>query len=788
MKSLKFLIGVFALVLVGCNTQNFEIYVSSNGDDGNTGLVEAPLSTIEAALEKAKEFKAGVKHRQITIHVLEGEYRLSAPIKFNSSLNNVKIIGAGLDKVIVKGSEELNLQWKPYKDQILVAKVNDEVQFDQFFVNGNQQILARYPNYNENGGHWQGHAVDAIDPERVKTWSQPKGAVIHAMHRGEWGGFHYEVTKVNEDGTLELKAGHQNNRPSVMHKKYRMVENVFEELDSPGEWYLDKENKQLYYWPVDGLSINNVVLEGVTLKHLVEIKGGEDDPVKNISISGIKFEHTQRTLMEDYEPLLRSDWTIYRGGAVFIENTENIEVADCEFTNLGGNVIFVSKYNRNVKITGNHIYNCGATAVSFVGDASAVRSPAFQYGEFVPLEEMDTIKGPANNKYPSKCIVDDNLIYRIGRVEKQVAGVQISMAMDITVSSNSIYDIPRAGINVSEGTWGGHIIEYNDVFNTVLETSDHGAFNSWGRDRFWHPNRSVMNKITTDNSEMPYWDAIHTTEIRFNRFRCDHGWDIDLDDGSSNYIVSNNVCLNGGIKLREGFYRTVENNIMINNSFHPHVWFHNSGDVFRKNVVMTDYKDIRLSGWGKEVESNLFPNEKALKKAQKNGTDSNSAFGNPMFENPEHGNYTLAANSPAFKIGFQNIPMNKFGVQKLSLKAIAKIPEFPVIWSVEDDNKKESITMNWLGAAIKNIETLEERSASGLNKTAGVIILKIEEETILAGSSLKVGDVIIEGEGEEINKIKDLMKVFQGHNWKGKINFKIFRNQKPLKLVVGVKK
>ena len=788
MKSFNFILSVFTFVLMGCNNQSIQIYVSPNGNLTNTGNQDSPFSTIQAAINKANGYKEDKKNRGITIHISKGEYRLNAPIKITGALNNVTINGEGSDKVTVKGSTLLNLKWEKYKGQILVAKVKDQVTFDQFFVNGKQQVLARYPNYNEGGGHWQGHAEDAIAPERVKTWKQPKGAIIHAMHSGEWGGFHYEVTQANEDGTLDLKAGHQNNRPSKMHNRYRMVENVFDELDSPGEWYLDKENQQLYYWPVDGLTLNEAVLEGVVLKHIVEIKGTENAPVKNVSISGIKFEHAQRTLMEDYEPLLRSDWTIYRGGAVFTENTENIEVADCEFTSLGGNVIFVSKYNRGVKIKGNHIHNCGATAVSFVGDPSAVRSPSFQYSEFVGLEEMDTIKGPANNKYPSKCIVDDNLIYRIGRVEKQVAGVQISMAMDITVQSNSIYDVPRAGINVSEGTWGGHIIEYNDVFNTVLETSDHGAFNSWGRDRFWHPNRSVMDKITTDNPEMPYWDAIHTTIIRFNRFRCDHGWDIDLDDGSSNYMVSNNVCLNGGIKLREGFYRTVENNIMVNNSFHPHVWFQNSGDVFRKNVVMTEYKDIRLNGWGKEVESNLFPNEKALKKAQENGTDSKSIFGNPMFENPEIGNYSLKEHSPAFKIGFQNIPMDKFGVQKPSLKAIAKTPEFPFIWSVDDNNTKESITMNWLGATIKNIETLEERSASGLNKTAGVVILKIEEETILASSSIKVGDVIVEGESEEINNIQDLMKVFQGHNWKGKINFKIFRNQKPMDLVVSLKK
>ncbi len=44
-----------------------------------------------------------------------------------------------------------------------------------------------------------------------------------------------------------------------------------------------------------------------------------------------------------------------------------------------------------------------------------------------------------------------------------------------------------------------------------------------------------------------------TVILRNNRWRCDHGWDIDLDDGSTNYHIYNNLTLNGGIKLREGF-------------------------------------------------------------------------------------------------------------------------------------------------------------------------------------------------------------------------------------------
>jgi hypothetical protein len=59
------------------------------------------------------------------------------------------------------------------------------------------------------------------------------------------------------------------------------------------------------------------------------------------------------------------------------------------------------------------------------------------------------------------------------------------MAQDITVRHCSIYDVPRAGINIGDGCWGGHVIEFCDIFDTVKETGDHGSFNSWGRDRYW---------------------------------------------------------------------------------------------------------------------------------------------------------------------------------------------------------------------------------------------------------------------------------------------------------------
>ncbi|RAJ07998.1 PDZ domain-containing protein [Arenibacter echinorum] len=775
---------IFLLISCGSKEKVINLYVG----EGNGESTEVVFKGINEAIIKANEIRSKDKVNPIIINISQGEYYLDSTLLITPKLGNLSIIGEGSDLVTIKGSKRLQPDWEKYNDHIWVSQMPDNTAFDQLFVNGIRQNLARYPNYDERAGHWQGHSADAISLERVKSWAQPIGTIVHAMHAGEWGGFHYTISGINEKGEPVLSGGHQNNRPSAgMHEKLRMVENVFEELDSPGEWYFDKNTSKLYYWPQTTIDIQNAIFEGVYLKHLLEIKGSEELPVKDVSIEGIKFEHAKRTIMENYEPLLRSDWTIYRGAAVFIEGTENIVVKDCEFSNLGGNVIFVSNYNRSTTISGNHIHDCGASAISFVGSPSAVRSPSFQYDEFIPFKELDTIKGPANNMFPKTCTVDNNLIYRTGRLEKQTAGVEISMAMDITVSNNSIYEVPRAGINVSEGTWGGHIIEYNDVFNTVLESGDHGSFNSWGRDRFWHPNRETMDEIVAKNPKMPLWDAIHTTIIRNNRFRCDHGWDIDLDDGSTNYAIYNNVCLNGGLKLREGFYRTVENNIMINNGFHPHVWFKNSEDVFRQNIVLTDHKDIRLQAWGKEVDYNLFPDEEALLKAQRNNTDLQSVFGNPQFINPNTGNYTVSENSPALKIGFKNFPMDSFGVKKMALKKIAKTPKFPIIWSLDNSEKTKKTSLNWLGAQIKNIETMEERSASGLSKTAGVLIINIDAKSVLSNSALQPGDVIIAGESKEIDKISDLMKMYQEHNWKGVLNLKIFRNQKIMELTIKTK-
>ena len=761
-----------------------EIYVSKNVVEKADGSKENPFSSLEDAVKKASELKQKNKNISIEIKIGSGDYYLKKAIKITPELSGLTITGNASD-VTLKGSVPLNLDWSKLNDTIFVADVKEGLDFDQLMINNKPQILARYPNYDETAHYWQGFAADAISKERIATWKNPKGAYFNALHGGKWGGFHYVITGVNEDGTAILKGGQQNNRGSKPHEEYRMVENVLEELDSAGEWFLDKEKNKLYYWPLANTNLKTAKVEVSVLKDLIQVVGTLENPVKNITISNISFQNTQRTFMEEFEPLLRSDWTIYRGAVLFFEGTENCKVEDNEFTNLGGNVIMASKYNKGLQITGNHIHDAGASAISFIGDASAVRSPSFNYGQYIDANKLDTVAGPKNELYPRECLVENNLIHRIGRVEKQTAGVQISMAMDITVRHNSIYDVPRAGINIGDGTWGGHILEYNDVFNTVLETSDHGSFNSWGRDRFWLPKRNVMDSLTMEIPDMYTWDAVKTTIIRNNRFRCDHGWDIDLDDGSSNYHIYNNLLLNSGLKLREGFNRVAENNIMVNNSLHPHVWFANSQDVFKHNIVADTYQDVGLLGWGKELDYNLFPNEESMMKSQIYDRDLHSVYGDPMFKNPSELDFTVSENSPALKIGFKNFPMDEFGVQKESLKKIAKTPEVPIIKDLSEN--KSSPVVAWLRNDIKSVDSEQEQSAYGLNSAEGVIILRIwKPSPAVQNNGIKKGDVILEAGGKKVKNIQDFFKI-NVENKTDMLDLVVMRNQAEKEIRIRVK-
>jgi hypothetical protein len=786
MRLRSFLVAV-ALVASTVVLHAAEVHVSPGGRDAGPGTRERPLATLAAAQRAARALLAGGRET-VTVWLHGGVYYLPETIRFTADDSNCVYAGVPGETAIISGGLRLDLEWTADGDGTYRAKTPADLAIDQLFVNGDRQHMARYPNHDEKARPFNGAAADAIAPERVARWRDPTGGYIHAMHTALWGDMHWRTLGKKADGSLDYEGGWQNNRPSPMHKTFRFVENIREELDAPGEWFHDARSGTLLFYPPTGVDLKTATIEIVRLRHLIELRGTKEKPVRNVTLRGLTFRHAARTFMDNREPLLRSDWTTYRGGAVVVQGAEDATIEDCDLDQPGGNAIFVSDYNRRVIVRGCLIRESGANGVAFVGDPKAVRSPAFHYGDAVDYTTIDRAPGPIGENFPADCLVEDCLITRCGRFEKQTAGVQIAMARGITVRHCSIHDVPRAGINIGDGCWGGHLIEGCDVFDTVLETGDHGSFNSWGRDRFWHPNpRVVERRVAAEGPALPTLDAQAPTVLRRNRWRCDHGWDIDLDDGSSNYQIEENLLLNGGLKLREGYNRVATNNVIINNSLHPHVWYENSGDVFTRNIVMGAYRPalMEIARWGRKVDANLFTTtEEDRARFARNGCDAGSLVGDPLFIDPAKGDFRVKDGSPALKLGFVNFPMDQFGVRAPRLRAIARRPAIPVLGLGPGETPSASSVSvtRWRGAKLRPLSE-EEFSAIGVARGAGgLLVVDAPGSSSAYADGLRRGDFIRRVNDRETRDGTAFLAAVAGVPPGASLTLTLVRNQQTLTL------
>jgi hypothetical protein len=740
-----------------------EIHVSPTGNDANSGTARKTLASLAAAQKLARE-RAG--REPVTVRLHGGIYYLPETLRFSAAdsgtaKNPVVYAAVPGETVTLSGGARLALKWASLSNGIFQAQTPPGLVMDQLFVNGARQPMARYPDYDPKAAQFNGTAADAISPARVARWADPAGGFIHAMHAALWGDMHWRIRGKKTDGSLDYEGGWQNNRSSPMHPQFRFLENLREELDAPGEWFHDTKSGLLLFLPPAGLDLPTAVIEVVRLPHLIEFNGTQEHPVRFLTLRGLTFRHTARTFMENREPIQRSDWTVYRGGAVVFNGAADALIQDCDFDQLGGTAVFVNRWNRRITVRGCLIREAGANGVAFFGDPKAVRSPLFNYADRFEYAALDRTPGPLTDNFPADCRVEDCLITRSGRFEKQTAPVAIDMAQRITVRHCSLYDVPRAGINIGDGCWGGHVIEDCDIFDTVLETGDHGSFNSWGRDRYWHPDVRTVDREVAADPRLPFLDAVEPNFLRHNRWRCDHGWDIDLDDGSSRYRIANNLLLNGGLKMREGYDRIATNNVIVGNSLHPHVWFERSGDVFARNIVMGPYQPavMEIAQWGRELDHNLFTTSEADRtKFARHGCDVHSLVGDPGFLNPARGDFRVRAGSPALRLGFVNFPMDDFGVRSPRLKAIARTPVIP---AVKLDGLVASVGAEvpqrvWLGATVRPLVGVEYSAVGVAADAPGLVVAEAPPHSAAFQSGLRPGDFIQRVNGHMIRELKDL--------------------------------
>ncbi len=493
-----------------------------------------------------------------------------------------------------------------------------------------------------------------VDPQRFPKWKDWDGAEVHIFPAWGWVNAILRVEGVDEDQSVLLVNCEQDLR---LGNRF-FISGVREALDAPDEWHLDRKTGQLLYLPPKGLDLTKTEVVAPAMDRLFVLQGDAKANrfVEHIRFRGLIFIDTDYTAPGGYY--------VPADAALWFVAARHCMVEGCEFRWLGGYAVRMEQRSHKNAIVGNTMHHLGGGGVILLGD---------------------TATQPFDNT------ITDNIITDCGLVYKHVAGVYATTSSGNYIAHNYIARMPRYGISLKSygpnASSHRNIVEFNEIVDTNLETNDTGAIETLGRDMQLTGNiirfniiRNVVGMGTTPDGEFltPYFT-----------------WGIYLDDYSSGTTVYGNIVVGtvlGAVCIHGGKDNIVENNIFVDGQEHqirlqPRDEFM-TGNIFRCNIIVFRNPQAIVwysyaHTWGrhrlKEVDFNLYwhtggldlaKTERAItpegnfEKWREAGFDRHSLIADPQFIAPEKGDFRLKPNSPAFKLGFKPIPVEKVGPRK----------------------------------------------------------------------------------------------------------------------------
>ena len=401
-----------------------------------------------------------------------------------------------------------------------------------------------------------------------RSWKNPTTGVIHAYHGKHWGNWQFKIDDRNEaNNTITWSYGGFQEARGYSSGSEWFVDNIFEELDAPGEWFYDETEQKLYFYPNSTDSLPSTGY-GTALQRLINVRGTRKNPIYNITVANITFTQTEPTFLESYEVPSGGDWSIHRGGTVFVEGVDGFTIQQCLFDSPGGNGLFLSNYIRNAIVERNEFIYTGDSAIAALGST-------------------EMIDGTSGDQ-PRGVKIINNLMHENGIYGKQSSAYFQSLTCQTEFDGNILFNGPRDGLNFDDNFGGGNVLQNNLAFNMVRETADCGPFNFFDR----VPYITRLFDGTTP-SLMPTKSYNHNNFIITNYHSV---WPLDHDDGSCYWEDTNNFLVYGGYKNNLGHSKTTLNNTYI----YPDADRGNRNEIFLTwPYCATDvYAELDSSSWG----------------------------------------------------------------------------------------------------------------------------------------------------------------------------------------------
>lgn len=507
-----------------------KIFVSTVGDDSGDGSEEEPLRTLEKAIDVANEMRED-SDKLIEILLREGTYSVTNTIKIINSQKDdplLKISAYQDEKVTINAGVDIPLSAmsiadsdftnaiidKPNAGSVLQYNLKDAQIEDlgeislrghlisdekeaqaELSLNGEVQKLAGWPNgeytglikptdSNEYGKRTKSGIANGcsfqVNYDRPSQWSKPEQAWLSGTIGPNYEFDYYPVSRFDsEEKRVYLSRGALE---KYYTEPYYRFENVPEELDEPGEYYIDRQSGMLYFYPPEDAPKDSVLTITMSTPTL-----GVSGKAPN---SMFRIENSKNIVFENL---------IFKGGrgsAITGKNNSNIQFINCEINSFGENGIHFDA-STDIKISDCKIHDVGQDGILFVS-----------CGNYKTLS-------------PSNIVVSNNDIYNFARLERSYkTGIDFGYrCVGATAANNHIHNGPHAGMifyGVNNDIYG------NEFDNLVTEFSDMDALYCNNSNYPWERGNKIHNNYfhNIGKSSMNGRHQINVRAIRTDNRGC----------------------------------------------------------------------------------------------------------------------------------------------------------------------------------------------------------------------------------------------------------------------------
>lgn len=609
---------VVVLILQSVLGFSQDIFVATNGNDKNPGTIEKPLLTIKAARDMLR--KAKCKDCDKKVFLRAGTYSLSTTLDFNELDSGTKgnpVVYAAYqnEKVFITGGISIPLSVvKKTRDSEILKRVQPSVQNhlceinlkklgvnsfaaygprgfnrpyisapNEFFINQAAQQIAQWPNKGEkaisigkiisqgsiprNGDLSNKGASFEWNTDRPVGWTKAEDVWISGLFNNGYADDVVKLENINQKTkTFTTVQPHLYGFDNKHPWNTWTAHNLLEEIDVPGEYYIDKKAGMLYFYPPTNLGEKDLLQLSVLEEPMIALQN-----TSFITFDKLIFECT-------------------RGIGVHIEQGESCSISNSIFRNIGlvavnfGKGISSDKsmqheytgevVSKKIGSLYTHLYKNSTLNREAGKNHSVVDCDIYDIGAGgIILSGGNRLTLEAGNNTVKNC-----KIYRFNRLDRSYKAAVNIDGVGNTVQHCLIYDAPGSAIYLHGND---HIIEYNEIYDVMMDGDDQGAY-YLGRDP------SEFNNIVRYN----YFHHIGISPTTRST------WTIYYDDGACGNIAYGNVLYKAGkggvFLIGGGKYNSIYNNIFIENKLDIHT-------------------DDRMSNWSRKILEKGGLIEKRLK-------------------------------------------------------------------------------------------------------------------------------------------------------------------------------